>query len=426
MGRYTYIHTQIWKNRKFRQLSESSKLLYIAMLTAPNSNMLGFYEWPVAYALHDLGGWREDKFFSCLQEIEAQGMACYDMEYEVLFIRGFLKHNPLSSIKQVVGGAKYFNTLPPSPLFHDFAISWREFVEVPFRKNMESRDDDYSRKSLREVDRITRDLEKLLKKIGSEYPSYSLPCGRETVMEGTEKGNQPPPNTISEREGAAETGYLDPLEPLPPEWETMPSAPEDDYHEPTDTLSNGLPDHTDDPVPGQVPVQVHGTVQGKKGEEEAGDENSATLGRIIKLWNDTLSPLGFSQVMKATPGREKAFKARVKASSERWSLDWWQDLINRLALSNFMRDSAKNKANWLTFDWFLSENNLVKVIEGKYDNDKTQAGDSPRRTLGDEIPTSYDEAVVKYWGGGRKDEGFIDVEAKEVGDRAQTGLPGVL
>ncbi|MBQ9539528.1 MAG: hypothetical protein IJU95_09675 [Treponema sp.] len=434
MSRYAYIHTQIWKDRKFRQLSESSKLLYIAMLTAPNSNMLGFYEWPVAYALHDLGGWQEDKFSSCLQEIEAQGMACYDTEYEVLFIRNFLKHNPLSSIKQVVGGAKYFSTLPPSPLFLDFAISWREFVEAPFRKNMEGRDDDYSRKSLRDVDKIAHNLEELLKKIGPQYTSNSLSVGRDAVMEEPEKGYQVLPDPLSIREKTTETGYPNPLDTLPTEWKATPGSPEDDYHYPTDTLPNGFPNHTDNPVPvpgqvhgqGQVHVQVHGTVQKKKDEEEAEAEKPATLGRVIKLWNDTLSPLGFSQVMKVTPGREKAFKARVNTSSERKALDWWQDSINRLALSNFMRDSAKNKANWLTFDWFLSENNLVKVIEGKYDNDKTQPGNSPRQIRGDEIPTSYDEAVAKYLGGDRRDEGFIDVEANEVGDRAQTGLPGIL
>ena len=402
MSRYAYIHTQIWKDRKFRQLSESAKLLYIAMLTAPNSNMLGFYEWPVAYALHDMGGWPEDKFFSCLQEIETQNMASYDTEYEVLFIRSFLKHNPLSSIKQVVGGAKYFGTLPPTPLFYDFAASWREFVEAPFRKNMEGRDDEYSKKSLRDVDKIARELEELLEKIGPEYPSHTLYPGREALNS--------------------------PMDTLPPKWGALPYAPDEGYRDPADPPPDGLPNPTDDPVPvpGQIPVQVNGTVPEKKDEEAAGGGKPATLGKVITLWNDTLSPLGFPQVIKVTPGREKAFKARINASSERHSLEWWQDLVNRLALSNFMRDSAKNKANWLTFDWFLSENNLVKVIEGKYDNDKTQPGGIPRQGRRDEIPTSYDEAVVKYWGGDRKGEGFIDVEATEVGDHAQTGLPGIL
>ena len=32
-----------------------------------------------------------------------------------------------------------------------------------------------------------------------------------------------------------------------------------------------------------------------------------------------------------------------------------------------MRDSARNKAGWLTLDWLLNESNLVKVTEGKYD-----------------------------------------------------------
>ena len=142
MSRYAYIHTTTWQDKKFRQLSESAKMLYIAMLTAPNSNMIGLYEWPVAYALHDLGDWDRDKFFSCLAEIEGLDMARYDAENEVVFIHNFLKHNPLTSIKQVVGGAKYLKALLRSPLLRDFAQAWGEFVDTPFRKNLEGRTDD--------------------------------------------------------------------------------------------------------------------------------------------------------------------------------------------------------------------------------------------------------------------------------------------
>ncbi|MBR1660284.1 MAG: helix-turn-helix domain-containing protein [Oscillospiraceae bacterium] len=95
--------------------------------------------------------------------------------------------------------------------------------------------------------------------------------------------------------------------------------------------------------------------------------NQATLGRVAELWNRGLCPLGFPMVVKETPARKKAFQARVNEARERRSLAWWEGVIGRLAASGFMRDSARNKAGWLTLDWLLNENNLVKVLEGRYD-----------------------------------------------------------
>ena len=45
-------------------------------------------------------------------------------------------------------------------------------------------------------------------------------------------------------------------------------------------------------------------------------------------------------------------------------------MFDKMAASDFMRESANQKANWLTIDWPLNETNLVKILEGKYDNDR--------------------------------------------------------
>ena len=369
MSRYAYIHTTTWQDKKFRQLSESAKMLYIAMLTAPNSNMIGLYEWPVAYALHDLGDWDREKFFSCLAEIEELGMARYDSENEVLFIHNFLKHNPLTSIKQVVGGAKYLKALPRSPLLRDFAQAWSEFVEAPFRKSLEGRTDDNAKRSLREIDRIASEIQELLR----------------------------------------ETGYESPMDTL-----------SDEEIQPSDTP-------IDNPVPvpghGQVPEPVHGHENGPEDDEAA--SAPVSIGKVLTLWNDTLGPLGFFQVKKVTPAREKAFRARLNAAPERKTPEWWESVIGRLAVSNFMLDSAKKKANWLTFDWLLSENNIVKVLEGKYDNDRLHV--PPCQNSHEQPatrPLSYTEAMARFerrHGMGNPAE-VIDVEAREgeIGD-AGTG-----
>lgn len=116
-------------------------------------------------------------------------------------------------------------------------------------------------------------------------------------------------------------------------------------------------------------------------------EDTATVTRVIKAWNDQLAGYGFPEASKSTPKREKAFDARLNERSERRSLLWWQEVFRRMASSAFMRDEAKRKAGWLCFDWILKEDNLVKVCEGKYDDREKPA----------QRDKSYEEAAAEYY-----------------------------
>ena len=99
-------------------------------------------------------------------------------------------------------------------------------------------------------------------------------------------------------------------------------------------------------------------------------EDTATLGKVLAVWNTQLGTLGFHKVQGVTPRRKGAFKARLNCSRERLSLAWWIALFGKIAASEFMRESAAQKANWLTIDWVLNEDNLTKILEGKYDSDR--------------------------------------------------------
>lgn len=103
------------------------------------------------------------------------------------------------------------------------------------------------------------------------------------------------------------------------------------------------------------------------------------LNDVCCLWNAALGPLGFPQVSKITPARARAFSARVNELAARRELSWWRERITQLGASEFMRTSAKEKAGWLTLDWLLNENNLVKVTEGKYDSTRTSGPVFDRR-----------------------------------------------
>ena len=116
------------------------------------------------------------------------------------------------------------------------------------------------------------------------------------------------------------------------------------------------------------------------------DDDSVKLREIILCWNEKLVPLGFPSVLKNTPAREKALNARINLSADRKTLKWWQALFERISLSDFLKNSAKEQ-NWFSLDWLLNENNLVKVLEGKYDN-RVQHEQTPIRSI-DEILASH-------------------------------------
>ena len=98
---------------------------------------------------------------------------------------------------------------------------------------------------------------------------------------------------------------------------------------------------------------------------------TATVERVLSQWNLQLGTLGFPKVQKLTERRKSGFVARIRASQERISLAWWIALFDKIAASDFMRESAAQKANWLTLDWvLLNEQNLMKVLEGKYDSER--------------------------------------------------------
>ena len=98
---------------------------------------------------------------------------------------------------------------------------------------------------------------------------------------------------------------------------------------------------------------------------------TATVEQVLSQWNLQLGMLGFPKVQKLTDRRKSGFVARIRASHERVSLAWWITLFDKIAASDFMRESATQKANWLTIDWvLLNEQNLMKVLEGKYDSER--------------------------------------------------------
>ena len=113
--------------------------------------------------------------------------------------------------------------------------------------------------------------------------------------------------------------------------------------------------------------------------------------------------------LKIDDKRKKAIKNLFKE----YSVEELLQAIDKIHISKFMQGDNKNK--WqVTFDWLIKKANLLKVLEGNYD-DKTNTETKNnvntnkkfRAGIQSERPKVTAEGLRKYFGGSRNDNGGI-------------------
>ena len=86
---------------------------------------------------------------------------------------------------------------------------------------------------------------------------------------------------------------------------------------------------------------------------------------IIKVYNEILITL--PRVKELTSKRKSVLLVRWKENKDRQNIEWWAKLFRFIDKSDFL--TGRNGA-WMScsFDWIIKSDNLVKIIEGNYDN----------------------------------------------------------
>ena len=119
MARYTPIHSDIWFDDTFKQLSDQDRLFFVYALTSPHCNMLGYYRLPIPYICVDMG-WRETKVRESITKCCDAGRISYDDATQNMLVANYLKWNPIRGIKQIEGAVKQLGLLPLSRLHRVF------------------------------------------------------------------------------------------------------------------------------------------------------------------------------------------------------------------------------------------------------------------------------------------------------------------
>jgi len=123
---FTKIDALLWKDAKFTALDSDEKVLFIYLITCSHRNMLGCYYLPKMYVSGDLD-WSVKRVSEGLDKLLRKGFATYDFDNQVVFVKNFLRYNPLENQNQVKGAIKVSSTLPKSTVMSGLIDVIKEF-----------------------------------------------------------------------------------------------------------------------------------------------------------------------------------------------------------------------------------------------------------------------------------------------------------
>lgn len=137
MARYRKVYVQVWGDAKFRSLSDAAKLLWMRLLTGPETtNVPGVI--PVGRAaLAEALGWSAEGFAKGFDELVAKGMAKADWDARLVWLPGATKYNSPESPNVIRSWKTTWDLVPECSLKVDVYHALRAFVEglrEPFHK----------------------------------------------------------------------------------------------------------------------------------------------------------------------------------------------------------------------------------------------------------------------------------------------------
>lgn len=128
------------------------------------------------------------------------------------------------------------------------------------------------------------------------------------------------------------------------------------------TVNKQLPIKDVLPINKSSPINENTPIPPKGGEEVA----SIPLSQILSAYHEALPNL--PRVAVFTDKRKKQISARWKEDRSRQNLDWWIGYFHHVSGVPFL--NGQNERGWRPdLEWLTNQNNMAKVIEGKYENE---------------------------------------------------------
>lgn len=115
MARYRKIDSRIWNDQKFRELSDSAKLMFFMLLTHPSMTALGAMRGTLSGLAEEIG-WEPEAFREAFREALSKGMAEHDPKAAFIGLPNFLKYNPPESPNVVKAWVSALDLIPECSL----------------------------------------------------------------------------------------------------------------------------------------------------------------------------------------------------------------------------------------------------------------------------------------------------------------------
>lgn len=128
MARYRKIDVRMWNDRKFRELSDNAKLVFILLLTHPDTTQIGTIRTRVSNLADELG-WQRDAMSHAIQEVTLNGMIDADEKAGLMVINNFLKYNAPSSPNAFKSWRELIDLMPECDLLDRHVASLKAFVD---------------------------------------------------------------------------------------------------------------------------------------------------------------------------------------------------------------------------------------------------------------------------------------------------------
>lgn len=123
MARYRKIDPRIWNDAKFSHLSNDAKLLFIYLLTSPQTQMIGAVPMRSESVAAELG-FDMERYVIRYQELYDMGIAEYD-DRGLYWVKNYLKYNSPDNPKVVISWRECLDFLPECPLLQKIIESAR-------------------------------------------------------------------------------------------------------------------------------------------------------------------------------------------------------------------------------------------------------------------------------------------------------------
>ena len=137
MREFGRIETVIWRNGRFRDLSDDARLLWLYVLCCPHGNAVGCFVLPDGYIAADLD-WSFERVSETVSELLAKGRIDRDEATSLTRVRGWWGHNTIENPNVAKAAMKAILSLPKCGVLSRFLTDFEPFP-IPLAKLLHER-----------------------------------------------------------------------------------------------------------------------------------------------------------------------------------------------------------------------------------------------------------------------------------------------